>query len=208
MGLKRGYIVEDDTPVTRGPTKIRRFRLSSGDHVYLPLDVAYAVVTRHSPAEEFFFVEKGLLGRTAWAGNLHDVREVIRLSILPEKDFGGLRLPTYEWHLHWEPPVEEDDHAKVGARMPALAEMLRNAGTPETADTLTVESWVEHATTEGWCVANRSDALHGWVWCGREEAPNHAKPHIPTCPTCHNVKSFMFMIGRQVGEWGEQALGR
>ena len=31
MGLKRGYIVEDDTPVTRGPTKIRRFRLSSGD---------------------------------------------------------------------------------------------------------------------------------------------------------------------------------
>jgi len=202
MGLKRGYIVEDDTPVTSGPTKIRRFRLSSGDHVYLPLDVASALVSRHSPAEEFFFVEKGLLGRTAWAGNLHDVRVALASGHLSPRDLGGLRLPTYEAPSGWAPPVEEDDHSKVGEKMASVADMLRQRGMPETAQSLTVESWIAHATSEGWCVANRADALHGRVWCFREEAPDHGGLHIPTCPTCHNVKAIMLMIARQTREWG------
>ena len=39
MGLKRGYIAAEDTP-SADAVRIRRFRLSSGDRVYLPLDVA------------------------------------------------------------------------------------------------------------------------------------------------------------------------
>lgn len=202
MGLKRGYIVGDDTPVTSGPTRIRRFRLSSGDHVYLPLDVAHAVVTRHSPAEEFFFVEKGLLGRTAWAGNLHDVRVALANGHLSPRDLGALRLPTYEAHPGWAPMVGEDDHAKVGEKAADLAEMMRQRGMPDTANELTVECWIEHATSEGWCVANRADALHGRVWCDREEAPDHGGLHNPACPTCLNVKLFMLITAKQAGEWG------
>jgi hypothetical protein len=98
--------------------------------------------------------------------------------------------------------AEEDDHSMVGAKADDLAETLRQHGMSETADTLTVSSWTANAQKEGWCTAQRSDREHGVVVCSREQAASHSGPHVPTCPTCHNVKVVMFWTSKQAGAWG------
>jgi hypothetical protein len=203
MGLKRGYILEENTPAAPGAANIRRFKLSNGDQVYLPSDVSAALISRHSPAEEFFFLERGLFGRTAWAGNLHDLRVALADGHLKPKDVGGLRLPVQEEVPGWAPMVEEDDHRMVGEKADPLADMLRKRGMPESAETLTVEAWVNNCAKQGWCIADRADSLHGRVWCGRENAmPNHPGTHIPVCPKCQSVKMAMYAMYKRAGAWG------
>lgn len=199
MGLKRGYIVEEDTP-RADAVRIRRFRLSNGDRVYLPLDVASFILTRHSPAEEFFFVEKGLLGRTAWAGTLHEVRVALANGTLSPGDIKGLHLPAQDAPSGWNPMTEEDDHSRVGAKIGPLAATMRANGRPETAEAMTVDAWVTNATSEGACAAERADGEHGHVRCGHNKG--HTGNHEPLCPECDIVKQIMYAMAESASAWG------
>ena len=201
MGLKRGYIVDEDTPVAQGEARIRRFRLANGDHVYLPLGVAGALISGHSPAEEFFFVEKGLLGRTGWAGNLHDVRLALGTRELSTQDLGGWRPPPQEEAPRWMPMLEEDDHRMVGLRAPCLADQLRQQGMSKQANALTIPAWLGNREENGWCLEVRSDSLHGHAWCCRTDSPGHIGPHVPVCPLCQGVKVATTWIFRAAGLW-------
>ncbi len=199
MGMKRGYIVGEDTAGARH-ARIRRFRLSNGEHVYVPRDVATVLLTQHSPAEEFFFVEKGLLGRTAWAGTLGELRRELAGGALSPKDLMGFALPVQQTHAGWVPMPVEDDHAFVGAKRGALAETMRQSGRPDTAAAMTAEAWIRVASSEGACVAERADNNHGMVVC--DDDRGHAGDHTPVCPECDVVKQILFAVADSAGAWG------
>ncbi len=199
MGVKRGYIADEDTPGDRGSTRIRRFKLSNGEHVYLPLDVAGRIIAQHSPAEEFVFVEKGLLGRTAWAGTIGEVRKAVAAGYLSPKDISGLRLPIQELVPGWNAFENEDDYSFVGAKLAALAEDLRRHGMVDTANEMTLDSWLAHARQDGACLAERAESIHGRVWC--EADRGHTGGHVPACPACGLVKVIVYASAQRGGMW-------
>jgi hypothetical protein len=90
MGIKHGRVVQEDTPGK--DTKIRRFRLEDGAHVYLPLALCQRLL-EHPPTEEIYFVERGLLGRTEWVGTIAELRIAITRGEVRERDLAGFRLP-------------------------------------------------------------------------------------------------------------------
>ena len=199
MGMRRGYILEEDTPVRREAAYIRRFLLSTGEHVYLPLDVT-AFVMEHSPAEEFVFIEKGLLGRTAWAGSTHDVRLALVRGDISPKDLAGLSLRHLETPPGWDPLLYDDDHEFVGSKLEALATDMRQHGRADIAGTIIVDGWVKTMSVDGCCVAHRTDSTHGAVWCWAKRG--HDRGHAPACPRCEMVKDLMRTVAVHVGTWG------
>lgn len=199
VGLKRGYVLEEDTPGV-GEARIRRFRLTDGSRVYLPRELAAYLMTQHSPAEEFFFVEAGLLGRTAWAGTLGELRHALETGAVSSGDVGRFELPVQEPRAGWNQMLEEDDHMSVGAKVDRLAEQLRKSGRPETAAVMTVEAWVANATSEGACVAEVADRHHGGLRC--TDGKGHGGSHTPVCPECDIVKQVMFAVAQSAGAWG------
>ncbi len=199
MGMKRGYIVEEDTPVRREASNIRRFRLSTGEHVYLPLDVT-AFVMEHSPAEEFIFVEKGLLGRTSWAGNTHDARVSLVAGVISPKDLKGVSFRHLDTPPGWGPIFYDDDHGFVGSKLDALAADLRKNGRADIAAGMTVEGWATTLTDDGCCGVHRTDLNHGIVWCWAQGG--HEGHHAPACPRCEIVKDVMRTVAIRAGAWG------
>lgn len=199
MGMKRGYIVEEDTPVERSAANIRRFRLSTGEHVYLPLDVT-AFIMEHSPAEEFIFVEKGLLGRTAWAGNTMDARAALVAGKISAKDLTGLSLRYLETPPGWFPMLYDDDHGFIGSTLEALASDMRMNGRADIADGMTAEGWVKAQADDGGCMAQRADSTHRIVWCWRDAG--HDGEHGPACPRCEIVKDVTRTVAVHLGAWG------
>lgn len=89
MGLKRGFVVEDTTPTVRDP-RIRRLRLSTGQQVLVPRETFDRLIHRHPPSTELFFVERGFLGRTAWAGNRAELRQAVEGGLVKLAELGNL----------------------------------------------------------------------------------------------------------------------
>ena len=130
MGLKRGFIVEDTTPPVRA-AGFRRVRLDSGERVYRPLDVFRGLIGRHSPAAEFFFVERGLLGRTAWAGTLGELREAVASGVVSVSELGTLPAELFGSSADWAQVNPRYDHSKGGAKLGTYRAVFENNGRPE-----------------------------------------------------------------------------
>jgi hypothetical protein len=168
--------------------------------VYLPLDIATFLLTQHSPAEEFFFIERGLLGRVEWAGTMHELRQAISREAVSAGDIRGLTLPTVRTHEGWEPLAEEDAHELVGAKRGELTHLMQSRGRVDTAAAMEVEAWVQNARSEGACMASIADEMHGQVWCAADRG--HGAGHIPLCAECDIVKQIMFATAQSAGTWG------
>jgi hypothetical protein len=155
MGIKHGRVVQEDTPGR--DTKIRRFRLEDGTHVYLPLALCQRLLER-PPTEEIYFVERGLFGRTEWVGTVAELRIAITRGQVRERDLGGFRLP----------PSPCDRYGPAGEAVARLLAVL--GGTPASqwerlvaANDSADRAWppgdeTEGSTPAGWVTSAKVDA--------------------------------------------------
>jgi hypothetical protein len=102
VGLKIGRIVADTTPPTR-EARIVRFKLDSGKSVHVPAPLASALLLGHPEGTQFYFVEKGLLGRVSWAGPLEQLHSAVAEGTVSRHDLRGFVLPA-EWRTDRPPP--------------------------------------------------------------------------------------------------------
>lgn len=92
MAFKHGYVDAETTPPTK-VARIRRFRLDNGKQVFLPAELAATLMPDGPPPVRLYCIERGILGRTDWAGTLPEVRAALRNGRVKERDLGGFRLP-------------------------------------------------------------------------------------------------------------------
>ncbi len=188
MGVKRGYIVDDTTPPVR-EARIRRVRLDSGEQVYLPLDVFRGLIERHSPAAEFFFVERGLLGRTAWAGTLDELRDAVSAGVVSIRELGTIPAELFGSSRDWAPVDPRYNHSKGGARLGTYRAVFEKHGRAEQGHALTKEAWIATGQRDGCCMQTREDPRHGPVWCTLDAG--HPGRHEPECPECWLVRMLV-----------------
>lgn len=188
MGVKRGRIVADTTPAVR-EAHIRRARLDSGDQVYLPLHVFQRLIDHHSPAEIFYFVERGLLGRTAWAGTFDELRNAVSAGVVSLRELGTVASDLTRAPREWIPVDAGYDHVKGGAKLPYYRAVFEKHGRDEQARALTEDAWVDTGRRDGCCMQARDDADHGSVWCTLDAG--HPGPHEAECADCWLVRMLV-----------------
>ena len=181
MGLKRGYIVADTTPTVRD-ARIRRVRLHSGDQVYVPLSVLRGLLERHSPAAEFFFVERGFLGRTAWAGTLAELQAAVSQGIVSIRELGTVPEELFGISDEWADVDIGYDHLRDAAKLETYRAAFEKSRRPQEAVSLTRDSWIATGHRDGCCMKVNIDPRHGSVWCTLD-AGHHGR-HEPECPEC------------------------
>ena len=188
MGLKRGYMVEETTPIVSN-ARIHRVRLHSGENVYLPADLFRGLIERHSPAAEFFFVERGLLGRTAWAGTLTELRDAVASGVVEAGELGNLPAELFRTSQEWASVDPRYNHSKGGSTLETYREVFKKRGRMEQARALTRDAWIATGHRDGCCMQMHEEADHGSVWCTLDAG--HPGPHEPECPECWLVQMLM-----------------
>lgn len=200
MGLKQGHVVREDTPA--GDNRIRRFLLQNGAHVYLPLALADRLFT-YQASRHFYFVERGLLGRTEWVGTIDDLRAALARGELPQKDLGGFRLPPEPPQVPgWRSLACNDDHSETGARLEDLRAIASRRGVTGTT-WLTLNDRLAEMRADGCCRVDRADSQHGQVWCA--DKTGHPGNHAPVCLPCLTVLTIIDALVRSSGDWGYSA---
>ena len=189
MGVKRGRIVEDTTPSVRD-ARIRRVRLDTGKQVYLPLDVLRRLIERHSPTDEFFFVERGILGRTAWAGTASDLRQAVADGEVERRELG--RAADDVFIAPWSVELSSDQgwadvdsvyaHDDVESRLSRYRTIFEKNGRHDEAETFTRQAWIATGERDGCCMQSHEVDAHGLVWCLLDSG--HGGQHEPECPEC------------------------
>jgi hypothetical protein len=192
VGLKHGRIIEETTPNVSNP-KIHRFRLDTGVQVYVPSHIAHQIIAGHSPSEEFFFVERGLLGRTDWAGTLPELREAVSVGTVRASELGSFRLPESQPSTAWKRRAV-GDHRRPGGKLPQYRAVFTKHGRHGEAAQLTAEAWLANGQGEGFCLATRDDPDHETVWCSLDRG--HPGPHEGDCPECWLVAMIQASTGK------------
>lgn len=197
MGMKRGFIWEEDTPAGSHPPAIRRFRLQSGVHVHLPSPMAEWLLANYASSEEIFFLERGILARTEWVGDEYALRHALAEGQLSHRDLDGIRMEGLQATDGWYPVPWRYDH--VPGALAKLAAMLVEQGKPELAHVLTPDRWIEEANRQRRCLAKHEDRLHGDVVC--ELLAQHGGHHVPVCAACVISYDVIHLQSRRVSRW-------
>lgn len=180
MGLKHGYITEEDTPPTAGAPAIRRYRLVGGEHVYLSSALAAWLEDNIPRSEEIFFVERGFLKKVAWVGDMYALRLALAEGRISGADIGKARVEPLVPIGDWYPISDRLFHHGPG--LGNVQKHFRDEGRPDLAAQLTVDGWLARGRLDGLCLAERQDIAHGPVWCRRDS--QHGNSHVPACPSC------------------------
>jgi hypothetical protein len=198
MGIKHGHVLGEDTPP--GDNRIRRFRLDNGARVYLPLALADRLFT-YQASRHFYFLERGLLGRTEWLGTIDDLRREVARGGIRQPDLGGFRLPPEPPRTPgWRPLACNDDHIETGARLEELRAIGQRRGMAETQTWLTLNDRLAEMRADGCCLVDRADAQHGRLWCA--DKAGHPGDHGPACVPCLMVLTMVDWSARSAGSWG------
>lgn len=149
--------------------------------MHVPREILRDLMERHPPSTEFFFVERGLLRRTGWAGSLNDLREAVAAGVVGASELGDLPGDLFADSARWI-AVPSSDHSKTRTQMAAYRALLERHGRSNEAYRLSNDAWLAQGRQEGCCLQTRDDPDHGPVWCMLDSG--HPGPHEPECPDC------------------------
>lgn len=195
MGMKHGYIDEEDTPPTAGPPAIRRFRLIGGERVYLPSALAAWLESTYPRSEEIFFLERGFLRKVHWVGDEYALRLDLAEGRIDRADIGKVRVDPLIPIDGWYPMSGRFFHYAPG--LGNVQKYFRDEGRPDLAALLTIDQCLERWRVEGLCLAERPDTGHEHVWCRRPS--HHRSSHVPACPPCVLLRDDAMRLSHLLG---------